>query len=481
MYSASCGIVRYFLYHESPNRGIILLMNELVKNQIHEAEITGYSSEGAGVCRLFGRAVFVPGAIPGETWKVRILKVGASAVYARGETLLSASPERTEPACPAFGRCGGCDLMHMSYAEELRFKLGRVNDALLRIGGLDFQMETINGSARIEGYRNKGIYAVAPGSEGPVVGFYASRSHQVVPLPLGRCLIQTPFSDRAALAVRDWMRARKISAYDEKTGKGLVRHVFTRTAFVTKEAMVCLVAAGGFGAATGSLVDALRTACPEVTGIVLCVNKTPGNTVLVGDFHTLWGSGVLTDQLAGFRFELSPAAFFQINPPQAQRLYDLATDYAAPEGTDTVLDLYCGAGTITLCLARRARRAIGAEVSPFAVENARENARRNNVANAEFILGDAGEAARELARRGLTPEAIVVDPPRKGLSAQVIEAVLAMAPRRLVYISCDPGTMARDLRLLAQGGYAPSAGEAFDLFPRCAHVEVCCLLEKGRD
>lgn len=452
-------------------------MEELKKNQNHTVTITGYTSEGLGVCRIGTRAVFVKGALAGEVWSVVVTKVTSSAAYARGLELISASPERIEPACENFGVCGGCDLMHMTYDEELRFKLTRVNDAFRRIGGLDFAVESITGADTYESYRNKAIYAVGTDKNGlPSVGFFRPRTHEIIPVT--RCHIQHPESDAAALSVLGWMRSEGVAAYDEGTGKGLVRHVFTRRAWNTDDFMVCVVCTGNLGSKAESLICALKAACQSLTGILLCRNTRPDNTVLSGSFKTLWGRGTVTDTLCGLSFRLSPDSFYQINPPQAQLLYDKAVEFASPDGDATVLDLYCGAGTITLCMAKRAKRAIGVEIVPAAVENARENACKNEVLNAEFICGDAGQAAKELLERGLSPDCVVVDPPRKGLSGDVITAVASMSPKRVVYVSCDPGTLARDLKIFSGLDYAPMTGQAFDLFPRCAHVECVVLLAR---
>lgn len=449
-------------------------MDDLKKNEIYEAAMTGFTSEGAGVCRIKGRAVFVPRALPGETWRVRIVKVTKTAVFGRGEERLTTSPERVEPDCPNFGRCGGCNLMHMSYECELQMKLDRVNDALRRIGGTEVRAERILGSERVEGYRNKAIYAVGEGENGPVAGFYRTGSHDIIPAP--NCLLQSDEASKCAGAVVDWMRTNGVSAWNGRSGT--VRHVYTRRA--RDGAALCCVVTGRrlSPSLTRSLTEVLRIACPALTGVVECVNRTEGNTVLSGDFRTLWGSGTLRDRLCGFEFELAPQAFYQINPPQAERLYAQALEYALPERGGTVLDLYCGAGTISLCLSQRAERVIGAEIVPEAVENARANAERNGVTNAEFICADAGEAAREFKARGITPDAIVVDPPRKGMDAPALEAIASMQPDRLVYVSCDPATLSRDISRLRPLGYTPASALAVDMFPRTAHVETVAVLSR---
>ena len=450
---------------------------ELQKNQIHQVPVEAYSAEGHGVARIGGRAVFIPRALVGETWEIVIVKVTQTAVYARGLRLLQPSPARRDSLCPYFPACGGCDLWHMSYEEELRFKLGRVNDALARIGKQSLRAEEILGSDEIIRYRNKGIFAVAEVEGSPAAGFYRERSHTLIPVE--RCLIQSELSERAAAAVVAFMRQHKIPAYDEQTGRGAIRHVFCRKARQTEDAVACVVTAQGLGGKTAALVEALREAVPELTGIVLNVNKQSGNTVLAGDFYTLWGRPDIRDRLCGSEFSIAPQAFFQINPPQAEKLYEKALAYAAPGPEELVFDLYCGAGTISLCLARQAGRVIGAELVPEAVENARANAAANGISNVEFLCADAGEAARILAGRGLRPEVVVVDPPRKGMSEEAVAAVAAMEPRRIVYVSCDPATLARDLLRFNGFGYTLDAVTAVDMFPRTRHVETVVLLTRN--
>ena len=450
---------------------------ELMKNQVHQVNIESYTSEGLGVCRVGGRAVFVPGTIVGECWEIRLVKVTKTAVYARGEHLLTPSPERRDSLCPVFFRCGGCDLWHMSYEEELRFKLGRVNDALAHIGCQTLRADTILGSDSVLRYRNKGIFAVAEVNGSPAAGFYRERSHKLI--PVDDCLIQTELSGRVAAAVLAFMKEHAVPAYDETSREGCIRHVFCRKAWRTDDAVAVIVTARGLGAKTAALVDALRAAVPELSGIVLNVNKSKGNTVLSGDFHTLWGKSEIRDSLCGSCFSIAPQAFFQINPPQAEKLYRQALDYAAPDQNSLVFDLYCGAGTISLCLAREAGRVIGAEIVPEAVENARANAAANGLDNAEFICADAAEAAVLLRERGLRPDIVVVDPPRKGMNEDAIAAIASMEPKRLVYVSCNPSTLARDILRLNAFGYQLRAATAVDMFPRTCHVEAVALITRA--
>lgn len=448
-------------------------MPELHKNEVYPCEITGYTAEGAGVAHVQGRAVFVPGAIVGETWDVKLVKVTASALYGKGIALLSPSPARVTPDCALAGKCGGCALMHMDYREELRMKLDKVNGALRRIGGSSFCLTEILASDDVCRYRNKGISAVGMADGHITAGFYRPRSHDILPAP--DCLLQSEAANRVTAAVVEWMDKNDIPAYEEQTGKGCVRHIFTRS---NRQGQVHLtiVSARGFGERTASLAPALTARCPELCGIVLCVNKNKGNSVLDGQFHLLWGSETISETLCGHRFEISPQSFFQINVTQAERLYGKAVEYAAPNG-GTVLDLYCGTGTISLCLAEKADRVIGAEIVPEAVVNAKKNARENGIQNVEFLCADAGQAAKELAVRGIRPDAIVVDPPRKGMYANTIEAIAEMSPARLVYVSCDPATLARDVKRLAEFGYNITDGVAVDMFPRTHHVETVVLME----
>ena len=418
------------------------------KNEIFTAVMSGFTTEGFGVCRFENRAVFVPGALPGEEWRIRVVKVSSAAVWGRGEERLSASPHRIEPACPAFGRCGGCTLQHVTYEAELECKRARVEDCLRRIGGLDITVERIVPAPPEARQRCKAIFNVGTGPDGkPVAGFYRPRSHEIASAP--DCVLVRPEANRAAAAVLKCMEQCGVNAYDEQTGAPGVRHVFVRSSVLTGKCVVTvIVSAAPPKAFLERLAEELRQAVPEMTGLVLCVNPGRNNVVLAGEYSTLWGSDTLTESLCGLDFELSPRSFFQVNPPQAQKLYELAADFAAPADSprpEMILDLYCGTGTIGLSMASRAEKILGVEIIPAAVENAKANARRNSIANAEFLCADAEEAAARLREQGLRPTAVVVDPPRKGLAPAVVDCVAAMAPERIAYVSCDPATLARDL------------------------------------
>ncbi len=447
-------------------------MPALEKNRIYRAHIDGYSSEGLGIARIDGQVVFVHGAIRGEVCDVLVMKVLKNAAFGKIAALVEPSPARRQPDCPYYGRCGGCDFRHMSYEEELWAKRARVQDALTRIGGAEVTVEEILGAEQPLHYRNKSIYPISPAGE---VGFYRARSHQVVHVE--HCLIQKPEADALAQAVRDYIARFQVEPYNEATGRGLLRHLYVRTS-CRGESLACLLVNGSRLPHEQELVDMLRAAAPGVCGVVLGENTRRGNAILGDRYRTLWGRDYLTDTLCGLELRLSVPSFYQVNHDQAQRLYEKALEYAGLTGRELAVDLYCGAGTITQVLARRARHVIGGEIVPEATRDAEESARRNGVENVEFLCGDASRLAAELRQRGLRPDVICVDPPRKGLAPDVVEAAASMRPGRIVYVSCDPATLARDVARFAPLGYCPVRACAVDLFPGTAHVETVCLLSK---
>ena len=447
-------------------------MAQLQKNQLHTVTITGYTSEGLGVARIDGQVVFVHNAVRGEICTVRILKVLKHNAFARVEEILERSPARREPDCPHYPACGGCDFRHLSYEEELEAKRQRVEDALRRVGGADIAVEEILGAEQVDGYRNKSQFPISPDGH---AGFYRARSHQVVPAL--DCRLQAPQANAAAAVVEGYMREFDVPAYDETAHKGLLRHIYVRTDHLG-QSLVCLVANGERLPHEEGLVRRIRTACPDAVGVALNTNTEKTNVVLGGAYRTLWGKDTLTDTLCGLKFRLSIPSFYQVNRAQAERLYGKAVEFAGLTGQETVLDLYCGAGTITLSMAAHAARVIGAEIVPEAIENAQENARLNGVTNAEFFCGDAGAVAQRLAAQQLRPDVVVVDPPRKGLGEEVIPVITAMGPERVVYVSCDPGTLARDVKRFAGLGYRTVRAAAVDMFPRTRHVETIVLLQR---
>ena len=446
---------------------------ELAKNQEHTVTIEGYGEGGMGVARIDGRVVFVHGALRGEKCRVLILKTLKSVAFAKVLEVLEPSSERITPDCPYFPRCGGCTYRHIRYEEELRLKKQRVQDNLSRIGGSDVTVEEILGARDTLRYRNKAQYPV---SKDGAVGFYRARTHEVIECE--HCLLVKPEADAAAEALREYMQSCRVAGYDEKTGRGLVRHLYIRSN-AAGESLVCVLVNGDKLPKEDRLVTLLRDACPKCTGIVLGTNTKKGNVILGDRYRTLWGSDRLEDTLCGKTFRLSVPSFYQVNRVQAERLYAKAIEFAGLTGQETVLDLYCGAGTITLALSDHAKKVLGAEIVPEAIDDARENAARNGVKNTEFFCGDASDVAKKLARENLRPDVITVDPPRKGLAADVVESIAEMQPGRVVYVSCDSATMARDVKRLADLGYTAQRACAVDMFPRADHVETVVLLSKG--
>lgn len=448
-------------------------MEALEKGSVYTAVIDGYSSEGLGIARVNGAVVFVPHAVRGEEIDLRITKVMKTSCAGEIVKIHNPSPERMEPECPYAGKCGGCAYRHLTYPEELWAKRQRVQDALTRIGGLDLTVEEILGAKNPEHYRNKSQYPV--GADGSI-GFFQARTHKVV--PIRRCLIQTEAADRTAQAVGEWMRRYKISAYDETTGKGLVRHVCVR---VNRkgESLCCVVVNGNKVPREPELAAYVTAAVPHTVGVLLNSNTRRGNVVLGDKYRTLFGRNYLMDTLCGLEFKLSMPSFYQVNRDQAEVLYGKALEFAGLTGNETVLDLYCGIGTITLCLAKAAKRVIGAEIVPPAIRDAKENALRNHIENAEFFCGDAADIAAKLESDGLRPDVVTVDPPRKGLAPEVIASVAAMGPEKVVYVSCDPATLGRDVKIFREFGYEAKRAAAVDMFPGTAHVETVVLLSKG--
>lgn len=448
-------------------------MEALEKGSVYTAVIDGYSSEGLGIARVNGAVVFVPHAVRGEEIDLRITKVMKTSCAGEIVKIHDPSPERMEPECPYAGKCGGCAYRHLTYPEELWAKRQRVQDALTRIGGLDLTVEEILGAKNPEHYRNKSQYPV--GADGSI-GFFQARTHKVV--PIRRCLIQTEAADRTAQAVGEWMRRYKISAYDETTGKGLVRHVCVR---VNRkgESLCCVVVNGNKVPREPELAAYVTAAVPHTVGVLLNSNTRRGNVILGDKYRTLFGRNYLMDTLCGLEFKLSMPSFYQVNRDQAEMLYGKALEFAGLTGNETVLDLYCGIGTITLCLAKAAKRVIGAEIVPPAIRDAKENALRNHIENAEFFCGDAADIAAKLESDGLRPDVVTVDPPRKGLAPEVIASVAAMGPEKVVYVSCDPATLGRDVKIFREFGYEAKRAAAVDMFPGTAHVETVVLLSKG--
>ena len=448
----------------------------LEKNQIYETTVTDYTTEGQGIAHIDGITVFIPNAIVGERVRVRIESLRKTWAAGKITEILEKSPHRVSRECPVAKLCGGCDFWHMDYAEETRLKADWVKTCLNRMAGEQLEEIPILAAPTCHGYRNKAQYPVSSKKGRAYAGFFRAGTHDVV--ENSRCLILPRETDAVKDTVVDYVNQYHIPAYDEIAHKGLLRHIYVRRGAVSGQILVCLVCNGERIPHVPELVERLKK-IPGFTTLVLSVNTKKGNAVLGDKFITLYGPGFIEDTLCGLNFRLSPRSFYQVNHHQAQRLYQAAIDQAAITKEDLVLDLYCGVGTITLAMAASAGKVIGVEVVEQAVEDARDNAKRNGIENAEFFCGDAGQAALRLEQQGIRPDVITVDPPRKGLNADTIEAITRMAPKRLVYVSCDPATLARDVALLKQRGFTLKSAQAADLFPRCAHVETVVLLSKG--
>ncbi|WP_255883559.1 MULTISPECIES: 23S rRNA (uracil(1939)-C(5))-methyltransferase RlmD [unclassified Ruminococcus] len=451
---------------------------KLKKNDIIRLEITGMTSQGSGVGRYDGIAIFVSASAIGDEIDARIIKTSKNYAIGKIENIITPAKSRITPDCPVFNSCGGCTYRHIAYSEELKIKRQKVLDAVTRIGGLDGEIVgEIIGSQECDGYRNKAQLPIGIDRNGNyTAGFYAFHSHRIIDSE--SCLLQPPIFARVCDVFRKWCNIFKPSVYNELTHKGLLRHLYIRYGEVSGEVMVCLVINGEKTEGEQQLADMLKDEVDGFKSLVINTNQEKTNVILGDKCRIAYGSEYITDELCGLKFNLSPLSFYQVNRTQAQRLYGIAAEYAALNGDEILLDLYCGTGTIGLSMAHKARKLIGVEIIPQAIENAKENAKSNGITNAEFICGDAAKAAEQLKRRGETPDVIIVDPPRKGLAAELIDTISCLDPKRVVYVSCDCATLARDIKLFSEQGYYVKRLTPVDLFPRTAHVETVCLMSR---
>ena len=451
----------------------------LQKNQILTLRIERLSSDGSGVAHSAdGEAVFVPGTAPGDEARVRIVKDCGRYAFGILDELLTPSPDRIPVDCPVAGPCGGCSLRHLDYAAELRAKQESVLDAFRRIGGLEVPVLDILPSPEVDRYRNKVQFPVGVDKNGaPCIGFYAGRTHRIVPCP--DCRLQPGVLNEIGNALCAFFAQQGIRPYDEQSGKGLVRHIFLRRGAHSGQIMVCLVCTRAKLPHAEQLCTALREQFPAISTILLNVNAKNTNVILGGENHILYGPGYIEDTLCGVPVRLGPLSFYQVNTLAAERLYGVAAQYAQLTPDDTLLDLYCGMGTIGLSMADQCRELIGVEIVPEAIESAKANAARMGkavAAKSRFFCADAGQAATQLAAEGLHPDIVMLDPPRKGCDEATLSAVVRMAPRRVVYVSCNPATAARDAAWLEKNGYHAEKVQPVDLFPRTKHVETVVLL-----
>ena len=454
-------------------------MKKLEKNQVISLKITGLNNEGNGVGHYGDErfTIFVPNTAPGDSVQVKLVKVLKSYGYGRLEQIESPSQDRIPSECPVSGPCGGCSLRHISYEAECRIKNVWIEDCLKRLAGIQVPLEPFQPSPMENQYRNKAQYPIGLDETGKIqIGFYAKRSHRIID---GEgCMLHPPVFSEIAAVVREFLEKSNVPPYNEETGKGFARHLYLRIGQASGEIMVCLVANKGNFPQAGKFVSVVTSKFPMVSSIVLNVNRKKGNSILGEECITLWGRNTIRDVLAGVEVELSPQSFYQVNHDAAEILYGIVKDYAGLSEKETVLDLYCGAGTIGLSMADRCRKLIGVEIVKEAVENAKENAQRNGVQNAEFFCADAGTAAAKLAEEGIKADVIVLDPPRKGCSQNTLEAVTEIGPEKIVMVSCNPATLARDCRWLEENRYQVVRVQGVDLFPRTNHVETIVLLQR---
>ena len=450
------------------------------KDDIIELKIEDLSSEGLGVGHSDGIVLFVKDTVIGDTVEARVMKMKKTYGYARAMRILEPSPDRIVPPCPVARQCGGCQIQAMSYSAQLHFKQNKVCSNLERIGGFtNLPMEPVIGMDTPFRYRNKAQFPVGRARDGKIVaGFYAGRTHSII--ACRDCLLGAEVNEKILQTVLNHMKKYRIEPYDEATGKGLIRHIMTRVGFATGQIMVCIVINGKKLPAHEQLVRAL-VELPGMTSITLNINREKTNVIMGRKQVLLWGQEYIEDTIGDVRFRISPLSFYQVNPRQTEKLYGKALEYAGLTGEETVWDLYCGIGTISLFLARKAKRVCGVEIVPEAIRDARQNARLNGIDNAEFFVGKAEEVLPEkYQKENISADVIVVDPPRKGCEQSVLETMIRMAPKRIVYVSCDSATLARDLKYLCANGYELKRVCPVDMFGNSVHVETVVLLSQQR-
>ena len=449
------------------------------KNQTYTMSITDIGTNGEGIGRIDGYTVFVEGALPEEVIKVLIVKTKKHFGYGKLLEILEPSPHRVTPACPVAAKCGGCQLQHLSYEGQLAFKTKKVKDHLERIGGFSgISVGYAKGMEEPWRYRNKAQFPVGGKTGEPEIGFYAKRSHRIIDTPV--CMLQNEVNDRIVKIIRAFLAEYEIPLYDETIHRGLVRHILTRMGRCTGEIMVCLVVNGRKLPHCDVLVERLQE-IEGMTSIVLNVNTDQTNVILGTEVHVLWGKETIRDYIGDVQFEISPLSFYQVNPLQTQVLYQTALDFAELEGNETVLDLYCGIGTISLFFAQKAKHVFGVEIVPEAIADAKRNAALNGMDNADFAVGAAEDVIPRLyEEKGITADVVVVDPPRKGCDSVLLDTIAAISPKKVIYVSCDSATLARDLAYLCPKGYTIEKVQVVDMFPHTVHVETVVLLSQQK-
>ncbi|WMJ23133.1 23S rRNA (uracil(1939)-C(5))-methyltransferase RlmD [Paludicola sp. MB14-C6] len=449
----------------------------IVKNECYEIEITSVTSEGNGVGKIDGFALFVPETAIGDIVLVKVLKVLKSYGFGKVVSLLKPSANRIKEDCACYTQCGGCSYRHISYDAELSLKEDLVVNAFQRLGNVDVACTNIIGSERINSYRNKAQYPVGKDKDGNIIsGFYAKRSHRIINSSF--CKLQAEEFEQIKNTIIDFFNKSNISIYDEQKHTGLIRHIYIRKAEATNEVMVCLVATKPNIPKMDTLIDSLNSNFANIKSVIINVNAKQTNVILGDHCVTVYGTSYITDVICGIKIKISPLAFYQVNKLQAEVLYQTAINYAELSKDDVLIDLYCGTGTIGLIAAHKVKQVIGIEIIPQAIENAKENAKINGIDNARFICADAKKATKQLLTEGVVPDVVIVDPPRKGLDQEVIDAIVQMCPRKIVMVSCNPATAARDTSLLEQNGYKAKILTPVDMFPRTTHVETTIMMTR---
>lgn len=450
------------------------------KNREYIIKIDSYGHEGEGVGKINNFTVFVKGAIKGETVKIKLIKVNKTYGIAKLLEVIVPSQHRENPVCSIYKRCGGCNLQHISYPEQLNFKTQRVKDVMERVGKLEnTKIHNAIGMEIPYNYRNKVQLPVGAIDSEIVVGFYAPRSHDIINME--HCYIQSKLGDKIIHILKEWMNENKIKHYDEKTHGGIIRHIMLREGFRTKEVMIVIVTNGAKLPNAKSLVQKLRENILNLKSVIQNINEDKTNVILGQKSITLWGQDTISDYIGDFKFNISPLSFFQVNPIQTEVLYNKAMEYADLKGDEIVFDAYCGTGTISLFLSQKAKMVFGVEIIPQAIENANENKKENNIDNVEFIVGKSEEEIPKLIKSGIKPDVIVLDPPRKGCEESLLNAIVKAAPKKIVYVSCDPATLARDLRILEDLSYRAVEIQPVDMFPQSAHIENVTLLTRKEE
>lgn len=447
------------------------------KNKQYTVTIDSVSSDGNGVAHIDGFAVFIPRTAAGDKAEILIVKVQSRFAYGRLLKIIVPSPERQEPDCAYYKRCGGCQLRHIKYEAQLEIKKNIVTDAMRRTGGFkDFTLGAVTGMDKPERCRNKMIFPVGQAGGKNICGFYARHSHDIT--VIGDCVIGDEINSAVNKAVIEYMNENSVNAYDELSHTGCIRRIFTRASFSTGEVMVVISANAKNLPRREKLIGKLRSVSDRIVSVILNINTKRNNLVITENNVTLWGKDRISDTLGGVRFMISPQSFFQVNPSQTERLYAKALEYARLDSSASVMDIYCGIGTISLCAAKKAKSVVGIELVEKAIEDAKENARINDIENARFFAGSAESLVPKLIENSESPDVVILDPPRKGSDEATLTAILNAAPKRLVYVSCNPSTLARDARFLADGGFRITRSHSFDMFPHTTHVETVILMEK---